>query len=256
MAAMIGETAAELRSIARSATDPTGYFPALYARVTGRVAASIEAGHFEDGPRMDRFATTFASYYTRVWRREVPTPRCWQASWSAAREGDLLIAQHLLLGINAHVNHDLALAVVDVAGPGGDLDAVRADFDAVNDTLAETQRLVLHDLDQVSRWTNEVAMVGGGRVFNFSLRAARHQAWQAAVRLSRLEGEARLRYVDELDRLVSVLAYLVTRPGLPFAPLVWLARRAEEDDAPAVVSALLADEGRGDEGRGERAPGD
>ncbi len=48
-------------------------------------------------------------------------PRCWQASWDVAGDASLLIVQHLLLGINADVNHDLALAVVEVADQTGDL---------------------------------------------------------------------------------------------------------------------------------------
>lgn len=237
---MIGATTSELASIARSATDASGYFPALYSRVTERVALDIAQGRFEDGPRMDRFATTFASFYTRAWRREVPPPRCWQASWRVASDPDLLIVQHLLLGVNAHVNHDLPLAVVDLAGPGGDIDDLRADFDAINDTLAKTVQLVLRDLDRVSRWANEAAALGGGRLFNFSLQAARSQAWAAAQRLSRIEDDtARRLYLLELDRLVSVLSYLITRPGVALTPLLWLARRAEEHDPPTVVAALL-----------------
>ena len=36
-------------------------------------------------------------------------------------EEKLLIVQHLLLGINAHVNHDLALAVVEMAAERGEI---------------------------------------------------------------------------------------------------------------------------------------
>jgi hypothetical protein len=98
---------------------------------------------------------------------------------------------------------------------------------------------VLHDLDRVSRWTNEVATLGGGRLFNFSLRVARDQAWGAAGRLYPLDADGAAAYRAELDRLVSVLAFLVTRPVLPLRLLLPLARRLEERDPRTVTAALL-----------------
>lgn len=235
----IAATAAELRSIASSAPDASGYFPAMYAVVTDRIAAAIDDGRFGNGARMDRFATTFARLYTAAWRERGPTPRCWGACWSVAGDADLLIVQQLLLGINAHVNHDLPIAVSEVAGDG-DIDAVRQDFDAVNDILAEAYVDVLRRLDGATRWTNRVAAAGGGRLFNFSLRAARDQAWTSAVWLHALPDEtSRQAYLLELDRLVSVLAYLVTEPPAVVRPLLWAARRLEDQDPPAVTRRLL-----------------
>ena len=72
-----------------------------------------------------------------------------------------MIAQHLLLGANAHVNHDLAQAIVEIAPHYGGLEAVRDDFDLINDVLADSFIGVIRDLDHVSRWASEAAMFGG-----------------------------------------------------------------------------------------------
>lgn len=226
----VTETAEELRAIARGADDARGYFPALYSRVTDRVAA---AGIHE------RLTVRFASYYLRAFHHEIDPPRCWQASWDVAGDDSLLIVQHLLLGINAHVNHDLPLAVVDVAREVGNLQSIRADFDAVNDILADTYVAVLRDLDGVARWTSEASALGGGRLFNFSLRVARQQAWDAAVRLFPLGEAEAAAYRAELDRLVSVLAFLVTQPPLPVRLLLPLVRGLEQRDPRTVTAALL-----------------
>lgn len=236
---MIGDTAAELRAVALAATDASGYFPALYSVVTSRIAAAIADGQFEDGPRMDRFATTFAELYVGAHADRAAAARCWRATWDVAGDRRLLIVQHLLLGINAHVNYDLAQAAVAVAGPGGDLATVRPDFDAINDVLADTYTTVIRDLDRVSRWVNVAASMGGGRVFRFSLRVARDRAWDAAVRLHGLDGDGRRRYLAELDDLVSVLAYLVANPGPVPELAARLARRLEEQDPLVVTRALL-----------------
>jgi hypothetical protein len=242
MSSSIGVTAAELRQVALGARDATGYFAAMYARVTRGIAAGIERGQFVDGERMDRFATTFADHYVRALRSAERRPRCWTAPFDVAADQRLLIVQHLVLGINAHVNHDLALAVVSVADEDGDLRSIRPDFDAVNDTLAAVYDDLLGDLDRVSRWVAPAAGAGGGHVFNFSLRRARAQAWGAAERLYPLGEAERRAYALDLDQLVSVLAYLVTRPPLSLRPALWMARRLEERDHAKVVSALLGEE--------------
>ena len=238
----IRATAEDLRKIARAATDATGYFPAMYSCVTDRIADSIGHGGFADGGNVDEFASTFAAYYTQALERKVPRPRCWQASWDVAGDRGLLIVQHLVLGINAHVNHDLPLAVVALCERRGQpLEALHHDFDAVNDVLESTLGDVLDRLDRVSRWTNEAASLGGGQVFNFSLRRARAQAWEAAQRLYALDAAGRRRYEADLDELVTVLAYLITHPAWPLRPLVWTASRFEMHDARKVTAVLLGD---------------
>ena len=238
---MIADTAKDLRTVALAAGDASGYFPALYSRVTARIGASIDEGTFADGPGIDRFATRFASHYVAAADDHLRGPVCWQACWNVASDPQLLIVQHLLLGINAHVNYDLPRAVVEVADERGDLLSIRHDFDAVNDVLADTYVDVIKDLDRVSRWVNSAARLGGGRAFNFSLRLARARAWQAASAMYPLTADARRGYADELDRFVSVLAYLITRPPPVLRPILGLARRLEERDTTKVVASMLGE---------------
>ena len=241
---MIADVAEELRELARSSEDAVGYFAAMYARVTSHIATSIAQGRFEDGARMERFATTFAGYYTRCHDAPASRPGCWEASFAVAGRRDLLVLQHLLIGINAHVNHDLPQATADVARATGSLQAVKGDFDAINDLLSSMTKDLLRDLDRVARWAGEAGMVGGGRLFNFSLRKGREQAWGAAQRLYAMTDDERTAEVKELDRLVSVLAYLVSEPSLPVKLVVRVVRRLEEQDPKLVTAALLGDRSR------------
>ena len=241
---MIADVAEELREVARSSDDAVGYFAAMYARVTSHIATSIAQGRFDDGERMERFATTFAGYYTRGLGPAPVRAACWEASFAVAGRRDLLVLQQLLIGINAHVNHDLPQATVDVARAGGGLASVKADFDAINDLLAAMTKDLLRDLDRVSRWAGEAGLLGGGRLFNFSLRKARDQAWDAAQRLYAMGDDERAAEAQELDRLVTVLAYLVSEPAPPMKLLVRLVRRLEEQDPRLVTAALLGDRSR------------
>ena len=240
---MLSATIEQLRAVALGASDASGYFPAMYARVTERVQQATVDGRFGDGERMVRFATAFADWYLRPRAGTPPIPGSWQAAWDVAGDGKLLIVQHLLLGINAHVNHDLPQVVVELAdAPGpqhGDIDTLRADFDAINTVLAETLPDVVRDTGRVSRWVGAASAWGGGRLFNFSLEVARRRAWEAAVRIHREDAETRRTDVAELDRLVRVIAYLVTKPSVPVSWVVPLARRLEERDPPTVTRSLL-----------------
>ena len=96
---------------------------------------------------------------------------------------------------------------------------------AVTYILAATYDDLIGDLGRVSRWTGKAAARGGGLIFNFSLRAARDQAWRAAVRLSAEDAATRRVDIAQLDAWVAVLAYLVTRPSPPVRWLVPLLRR-------------------------------
>lgn len=171
------ETVDQLRSLAAGSSDASGYFPAMYAYVTEVVQQRLTAGQFAEPDRVLTLTTAFADLYLRAAADRAAAARCWRASWDVAGDPKLLIAQHLLLGINAHVNHDLPQAVVAVADRTGDLQALRPDFFAVNALLAEAFHDVVRPLDRVARWTSGAAVLGGGRLFGFSLNVARDQAW-------------------------------------------------------------------------------
>jgi hypothetical protein len=188
---------------------------------------------------MAAFARTFAVRYLVPRSGQPPVPGCWQAAWDVCADGHLLIIQHLLLGVNAHVNHDLPLVVVDLAAERGGLQTMRSDFDAINQILAETQPVVLKDLALSSQWVNLAAGLGGGRLFDFSLTVARKQAWRSAERLHGLDPADRADDVAELDRLVRVLAYLIAHPRAPQRWALPVLRRLEDNDPRHVTRALL-----------------
>ena len=100
-------------------------------------------------------------------------------------------------------------------------------------------RDLLVDLDRATRWVGRVDAAGGGRVFDFSLRRARDQAWQAARRLQPVDAPARAREVAALDEVVAVLAYLIANPGVPARWFVAAARRFETRDPQRVTRLLL-----------------
>src|SRR5215217_6804295 len=102
---------------ARLAGDRLGLFAAMYGQTTRAVRDQVVAGQFDDDEPMCRFVRAFAGRYTGALERSragQPVPRCWRVAFDACGRGDLIVLQHLLLGINAHVNLDLALVAAEM----------------------------------------------------------------------------------------------------------------------------------------------
>lgn len=241
------DTIAALTSIVEPCArrgDRVGYFAAMYLAVTNTVRARAEAGAFEDAARMERFVTGFAGRYLDAhdaWRAGAPCPLSWRGAFEAAGRWRPVILQHLLLGMNAHINLDLGVTA-SMLGEGGPLDAVRPDFDAINDVLAELVDGCQGALGQVSPWLGLVDRIGGEHdetIINFSLALARRQAWSVAVRLASMSGAERDAEIAAVDRATGGVAHRIAHPG--FAASAALAVvRVRERAAPGEVMSLLA----------------
>ena len=185
-----------------------GYFAAMYLAVTHTVRARGAAGRFEDAARMERFVTVFAGRYLDAldaWRAGRPCPLSWRTAFEAAG-GRPVIVQHLLLGMNAHINLDLGVTASAFAS-GGSMEAVRTDFDAINDVLAELVDGCQQALDEVSPWLDLIDRIGGPgdeTIIHFSLVVARRQAWSVATRLAGMSGPARDAEIAAVDRATAV----------------------------------------------------
>ncbi len=102
--------------------DVGGYFTVVYRAVTERVRNGIAAGDFADGEQMEHFDVLFAQRYLDArdaWNAHSDAvPESWRLAFETAQSGRCLVAQHLLLGINAHINLDLGVAAAAAAPPG------------------------------------------------------------------------------------------------------------------------------------------
>jgi hypothetical protein len=96
-------------------------FLGCYEMMTGNVLAAIESGEFQDGEWVRELLHRFAGYYfvaLEAYERDPATaPRVWQLTHSTALDPRSLAIENLLLGVNAHINFDLVLALVDLLRP-------------------------------------------------------------------------------------------------------------------------------------------
>lgn len=224
--------------------DAGGYFTVVYRAVTERVRDGIAAGEFADGERMERFDVLFARRYLDAranWRSgNGVVPASWRQAFEAAEHGRCLVTQHLLLGINAHINLDLGVAAA-AAAPPGEVEALRDDFETINDVLAELVDRMQASLATVSPWTRYVDIAGlrfDEALVTFSLRRARADAWEFATALSAAAPDEQRRLEAQRDAQVAALATRIARPGRPLRWLVGVAHRRERHDLAGVIAGL------------------
>lgn len=237
----------ELTAVVTDAADRrsrTGYFAAVYRTVTAAVRRGITEGLFDDAERMERLDVVFARRYLdalEVRRAGRATTRSWEVALDAAGRWRPIVLQHLVVGMNAHINLDLGIAAA-VTAPGDELPALRRDFDRINGILGAQLDRVQAALGAISPWLELLDWVGGAsdeEVLRFSLERARAGAWWFATELAALPRDAWAGPIGSRDLITAGVGRGVVEPGL-LQPVL-LAVRARESDDVARNIRLLAD---------------
>ncbi|MBI1759985.1 MAG: hypothetical protein HYR56_00975 [Acidobacteria bacterium] len=245
-ATTLDEVIAQLTAIldhARQAQSRLGYFAALYLLVTLNVKAGIQAGRFEDGVRMEQFVVTFANRYLaalEAYQQQQPCSECWRVAFAQATAWRPLILQHLLLGMNAHINYDLGIAAATVA-PGAKLVTLEHDFNEINKILAGLVKHVQTEIGALSPWLWLLDKVSGRAdevLINFSMQRARDAAWKQAQRLAPLPQAEWAAELQRLDRTVTALGRLIRHPGWVMSLRLLVIRLRESSDVGKVIEAL------------------
>jgi hypothetical protein len=245
-ATTIGEVIGQLDAMvrwARTQGSRLGYFAALYREVTRRVKARIEEGFFEDGRRMERLDVAFAHRYFEAFEQSragrTPT-RSWQVAFEASTRWWPIVLQHLLLGMNAHINLDLGIAAAR-AFPGAAIRGLEEDFRKINEILVAMIDEVENRLAEVwplLKLLDHLAGRSEETVLGFSLRGARALAWTVATDLAVLDDRAQESRIAELDRIVAALGEGILHPGVLAGTTVRVVRMAERRRVEEVIDLL------------------
>jgi len=229
---------------ARETRDRLGYFAVLYRNVTIKVKEGIAAGLFEDGARMEKLDVTFANRYLTAldsFKRGEPLSECWLVCFELAKQWRPIILQHLLIGMNAHINFDLGIAAQTVA-PGAELDSLRNDFNLINGVLGGMIVKVRSDVEEVSPWIKFLDRIdpsGEDRLIDFSLNKARASSWLVANMINSTPPEHLLRKLSILDDGVAILGSLIAKPRAWLLTAgLWIIRLRESSDIDRVIDVL------------------
>jgi hypothetical protein len=179
-----------------AARDRRAIFLGCYRLMTLNMLDAIDAGRFHDGVWVSDLLQHFTDYYFNALalyeQSDVATPPVWQLAHDATRDEAVTTLQHLLLGVNAHINFDLVFTLVDQLTPEwADLSLERreqrhADHELVNRIIGETVDAVQDEvIDRHSPWFEFVdKMLGPVDEWLTSHLIAhwREEVWSHAVR--------------------------------------------------------------------------
>ena len=193
--------------------DGLKWFNQLYLQVTQAVDGQ-PAQFWSDAAWVVRLDVVFANFYFRAitgWLQNFPdAPASWKALFQARFQTGIDRIQFALAGINAHINHDLALALLQT---DSELNLVpsltspeHADYERVNNLLEAVLPQALQFL--ATGIVGELAQDTGkiGRLLAiWNVRAARDLAWDFADHLRSLSPLPRAAALAAQDQLTGVV---------------------------------------------------
>ena len=179
--------------------DGVRWFNRLYLMVTQQVHTTLNQGAWQSPAWLDHLDVVFAGFYFDALRASLAgqnTPAAWAAVFESRFQPGIDRIQFALAGMNAHINHDLALALLktdaDLSVVPADDGPEHRDYQSVNlllnDLMPDALTMLAGDtLGVVAEDTGKV-----GRLLAFwNICRARDLAWDFANHLRGLLEPAR-----------------------------------------------------------------
>jgi hypothetical protein len=202
-------------------SDGLKWFNKLYSMVTQQIDLKPPPNGWEDATWLTRLAVVFANFYftaiADALEQNPDVASSWQALFEARNKTGVDRIQFALAGMNAHINHDLALALLQtndelhmtppLESPEHD------DYEQVNGLLEQVLPSALNLL--AAGIVGELAQDTGkvGRLLAiWNVRAARDLAWDFAGNLRNLEGASRDFALEAQDKLSGVVGRTLLLP--------------------------------------------
>ncbi|MGW6911094.1 DUF5995 family protein [Streptomyces sp. NPDC054940] len=197
--------------------DGVAVFNRVYLTVTETVDRHIDGGRFADARAAITLDVRFAERYLAAVDRaedERRPPACWRPLFQMRRHPGVRPLQFALAGINAHIGHDLALAVVDACRSLGCEPAdLEDEFDRVGDLLVSLEERIREDLmpgPDLLQITDPLTHLLG----SWSLERARDATWVAARALWALRRlpDVAEEFTERLDAAVGFAGRMLLTP--------------------------------------------
>lgn len=226
--------------------DRLGLFAFVYRRTTAEIFKEIQLKNFEDNKRMEKMDVAFANLYIDAYKghqNNKKVSNSWEIAFANENER-LTILQHIMMGINAHINLDLAIATSSTMF-GKELSDIEKDFNKVNDILFNIINEIQDRLSRVSRLLFLLDIIGeksDEKIIDFSMRKAREQAWNNANLLWTLAPDQQGGAINGIDTVVLQLSKLIESPKSRFIRFILKAIGTfEETEIGVIISKLTKD---------------
>jgi hypothetical protein len=197
--------------------DGVGVFNRVYLSVTEEVGRHVGGGLFPDAGAAVTLDVLFAERYLTavgtVAADRLP-PACWRPLFQFRRHPGVRPLQFALAGINAHIGHDLPLAVVDACRTLGCEPAdLEDEFDRVGDILVSLEERIREDLmpgPDLLQIADPLTHLLG----SWSLERARDGAWATALTMRALGDLPSVagKFLARLDGAVGLVGRMLLTP--------------------------------------------
>lgn len=240
----IDDVLVELQKIkdhCKSTNNPCGYFAVLYFQVTARVKYGIQRQEFDNNELMEKLDIVFAKRYIDAFWAYVenrPLSACWRVAFEASQQQNLIVLQHMIAGINAHINLDLGIAASDTM-EGQPLEGMRTLFFQMNQVLSDMvdeQKAKMAQISSVFKWLMPMAKKLDEKLVQFSIQVARDGAWQFAVQYHASDNRANL--CLERDTIITQLGKAILAPGFRLSCLIKTIRFFESGSVADIMGKL------------------
>ncbi|GHH75841.1 hypothetical protein GCM10018793_20360 [Streptomyces sulfonofaciens] len=215
----IGSVIARMRALAKALPDGDGVavFNHVYLAVTEAVDRSVALGRLGDRTEAVALDVRFAGRYLSAVDAAAADrrpPACWRPLFRSRHHPGVRPLQFALAGINAHIGHDLPLAIVDACRAlGCQPQDLEDEFDRVGDLLVALEERIREevmpgpDLLQVADPLTHLLGC-------WSLERARDGAWSAARALWELRTLPALaeEFAQRLDTAVGLVGRMLLTP--------------------------------------------
>ncbi len=220
-----------------------GYFASLYKNMTTAVQLGIANKIFDDSARMERLDVTFANRYLQAWQGYGNKQKCsaaWQKTFDLCNTNNLVVLQHLILGINAHINLDLAIAAAETCA-GEKIYDLQNDFEKINVVIASQSQIMQSTLCKIwfpLKLLTDISNHRQDAVINFSIHQARKASWASAIALALVKGESHDNYISMMDNTVVKIADRITKPPFFTGILLKIILKMESKNISKIIGDL------------------
>ncbi|MDG1331610.1 MAG: DUF5995 family protein [Crocinitomicaceae bacterium] len=222
---------------------PLGYFSALYRLVTVTVKNKLGTNYFDDDARMEKLDVVFANRYLDAYsnyKEGKPISSSWEKAFEAAKEEKFIVLQHLLFGMNAHINLDLGIAAAEITTPET-IEALEPDFNRINEILGALTNEVQEDLAKIwpkLLWILKFFGRTDDYIVNFGMNIAREAAWKFANEVVVTNGNARSLLISEKDHKVANYLHFLKGKGWIERVILKIIRKREIGTVKEKIEAL------------------
>lgn len=170
--------------------DRRAIFATAYLETTTTFRDWIRQRRFESNERMEKYVVAFANAYRQAledYERGEAAPEAWRLAFDACRSDRSTVTEHLLLGINAHINHDLTFAILsaglDVRSESCHRDHLRAN-EALREATPRVRQQVVAIFRPPGAWMSRVFARRIDEATASSFVHARNNSWAAATAIA------------------------------------------------------------------------